>query len=772
MCLLLCQEGLSTRFGYANSVPEKLCIITRAHSEIFFQFRYFSLLGLAECCSVNSTIDPFEPMKVAILASAMLCGIAGFCTHGVAQENWWQLGGEGGVPWTEVGGFGLMTDDSTSAGALQPFELKPDENLLPRLGPWQRFRFTSDPVYRLGHPRLWVGHGNFLLRSRDVNLGNYGILYQVNLLNIIDGDPITYVERRDEVADPRSRAPSGSTIYYTIDMGAQVPVERFVFYPPEGVSPDNDQPYRPNYVLKSFSLTSNKFESGILVEEMERFFSWRGEGFCCPLENLLAHRTANRDSVTELRFPLQALRFLRLLEMPDGITLEGQPIVVQSAHAEFEVYGRGFAPAVTWESQIVDLGREVNFGQVVFEVSKWRKDAEHLVAQEDGPVRVQVEMRTGRDETPTAYFGFDDLGAHVELTRKEWERLVSTVHRATSISSISTLEAQGATAIAGFRGPVVEDLENWSFWSVPLEQSGEHPRLPWGRYFQLRVQLETDVFFEFARVDSLQIEIAPLLADRVVGEVVLEQDRRPQGGRVRVPVGEKKLFVYDLGVEFSGADRTGFDVVRVMTPAEAEFGWLEMGDPMAAVEPDSIVNEENGFVVFLPRRLSPEGDQRLRIGLETVLYGEAAKFGGEVFNRGQQNLLQRVESGDVSEELGSNQMLVVASVASAGGLLGHLETGSRVFTPQGDGINDHLSIQYSLFRVQQASEVKIDIYALDGRRVWQAEPEAQAAGRHTARWDGRDGAGELVGPGIYLVRVEVETDKGSETALQPVAVVY
>ena len=93
-------------------------------------------------------------------------------------------------------------------------------------------------------------------------------------------------------------------------MGALVPVERFVFYPPEGVSPDNDQPFRPNYVLKSFSLTGNKVERGIMVEEMERGFRWRGEGFCCPLENLLAHREANRDSITEVRFPLQALLIL------------------------------------------------------------------------------------------------------------------------------------------------------------------------------------------------------------------------------------------------------------------------------------------------------------------------------------------------------------------------------------------------------------------------------------------------------------------------------
>ncbi|MCY3790910.1 MAG: hypothetical protein OXH63_19215 [Gemmatimonadetes bacterium] len=290
-----------------------------------------------------------EPKKAAILAFAVLCGIAGFCSHGAAQENWWQLGGEGGVSWTEVADFSLMTDDSTAAGALQPFELKPDENLLPQLGPWQPFRFTFDPVYHPGHPRLWLGHGNFLLKSRDENLGNYGILYQPNLLVFVDGDPATYVERRDEVADPRSRPPSGSSFYYTIDMGAQVPVERFVFYPPEGVSSDSDQPFRPNYVLKSFSLTARQDEGGIMEEEMAQGFRWRGAGFCCPLENQLAYREANRDSVTEVRFPLQNLRYLRLLEVPDGLTLDGQPIVVQSAYAEMEVYGRGFAPTATWE---------------------------------------------------------------------------------------------------------------------------------------------------------------------------------------------------------------------------------------------------------------------------------------------------------------------------------------------------------------------------------------------------------------------------------------
>ena len=175
-------------------------------------------------------------------------------------------------------------------------------------------------------------------------------------------------------------------------------------------------------------------------------------------------------------------------------------------------------------------------------------------------------------------------------------------------------------------------------------------------------------------------------------------------------------------MEFANADRIGCDAVRISAPAEATFRYLEMGDPLSAVEPDSLIGgEASGFVVFLPRPLHPSGDQRLRIGLEAVLYGEAGEFGGEVFNRHEPSLLQRVEGGDVSAELGSDQLLVVASAASKGGVLGDVEVGSGAFTPQGDGVNDLLSIQYTLFRVRESSQVQVGVYELDGRAVWQAE---------------------------------------------------
>ena len=683
-------------------------------------------------------------MRSARWVYSALVGLMVFNDRGAAQEAWWFLGGADGVPWAEVGAYSKMIDDSTVSGALQPFELKPDENLLPRLHPWHPWRFPVDPDYRPEHPRLWtdINH-NTIYRSTATAL-------------FVDGDPGTYVERRGTLMLDKGWQPGG--IFYTIDLGTQVPIDRFVFYPPDGVSPESDEPFTPNYVLKSFSLSANVEETGIMQDELERGFVWRGEGPCCALDVPLAHEERNSAAITDIGFTLQNLRFLRLIAIPDGFTLYGDPIVTRLAFAEMEVYGRGFAPMATWESQIIDLGREVNFGKVVFAVSKWRKDGEQIVAA-DGPVRAQVEIRTGRDDTPTRYFGYDDLGAYVEVTRRQWNRLTPP-------------ETRGSTIAVGYRGPTAEDLENWSFWSLPLSESGQHPRLPWGQYMQIRVQLATDAFFDFARLDSLRIAIAPLLADRIVGEVALAGEFQPQGGRVQVPAGETRPFVLDIGVEFSSADRNGFDALRISAPARAEFSWVELGDPLERVEPDSVLHEDQGFVIYLPRRLGPAGDRRLRIGLQSALYGEAGEFGGEVFDRGESNQVQRIEGGDVGEELGSDQLLVLASESSAQVVLGEVEVGSGAFTPQGDGVNDLLSIHYTLFRLREGSQVRVGVYALDGRRVWSAPMGLQYAGRHEIRWDGRDDTGRTVVPGLYLARVEADSDKGSEVRMSPVSIVY
>lgn len=685
-------------------------------------------------------------LRRAILTCALVAGLVGPGRHTHAQEqSWWRLGSGSEISWGDVTDFTLMMDDKTVSGAIQPWELKPDENLLPRLGPWQRIRFTEDPEFRSGHPRIWINDGE--RRTTPI----------ANPLYFVDNDVTTYVEQLGDLTDSRTRAH-----YYTIDLGNTVPLERFVFFPPEGVSSATDEPFRPNYIVEAFSLTAGREEAGMLQDELESGFSWRRETPCCPLENVLVERERNNAEMTEVVFPLQNLRFLRLIPFPDGFDpRSGDPVVLRTAFAEMQVYGRGFVPRAVWESQVIDLESDVNFGRVVFGVSQWRREGDELVQIEEAPVSVGVEIRTGRDPSPTAYFGFDDLGAHVEVTKRQWDRL-------------QPLETRGASTIVGNRGPVVEDQDNWSFWSTPLRDSGQHPRLPWGRFFQLRVELESAVPWATARVESLWVEIGPLLADRVVGEVVARDDLQPLGGRVLVEAGEMTDFIYQLRADFEGAGRSGFDALRVLTPAEAVFTGLEMGDPLVAATPDSVIPETNGFTVYLPRRIGPGAGEprRAQLGLQAVLYGEAGEFGGEVFSRGEQTLLQQIEGGDVSPDLGSDRLLVVASASSAAGVVGNLETEPGAFSPQGDGVNDRLQIHYTLFRVRQASSVRVSVYNLSGQRVWQLQPGSQSSGSYTVEWDGRDGDGSLAPPGIYVVQVEAETDKGTESRVRSFAVVY
>lgn len=111
---------------------------------------------------------PFEPKKVAILVCAVLSGLAGVCSRGAAQENWWQLGGEGGVSWTEVADFSLITDDSTTAEALSLSNSNRTRTSCLNWAPGSVSGSPSTRLCRPGHPRLWQGHGDLLLKSRDV----------------------------------------------------------------------------------------------------------------------------------------------------------------------------------------------------------------------------------------------------------------------------------------------------------------------------------------------------------------------------------------------------------------------------------------------------------------------------------------------------------------------------------------------------------------------------------------------------------------------------
>ncbi|MEQ1834339.1 MAG: DNRLRE domain-containing protein, partial [Candidatus Eisenbacteria bacterium] len=57
------------------------------------------------------------------------------------------------------------------------------------------------------------------------------------------------------------------------------------------------------------------------------------------------------------------------------------------------------------------------------------------------------------------------------------------------------------------------------------------------------------------------------------------------------------------------------------------------------------------------------------------------------------------------------------------------------------------------FTLPVRSRASVAVYALDGRRVATLRDGMLEAGEHTLQWDGRDGEGRKVAPGVYLLRL-------------------
>ena len=93
-------------------------------------------------------------------------------------------------------------------------------------------------------------------------------------------------------------------------------------------------------------------------------------------------------------------------------------------------------------------------------------------------------------------------------------------------------------------------------------------------------------------------------------------------------------------------------------------------------------------------------------------------------------------------------------------------------TPNDDGINDQVRIEYTLLELAGVGEVKVSIFDLAGQQVRQIYQGENSSGQHAQLWNGLDEDDQVVAPGIYLYRVQVDTDAGQEERNGLVAVVF
>ncbi len=241
-------------------------------------------------------------------------------------------------------------------------------------------------------------------------------------------------------------------------------------------------------------------------------------------------------------------------------------------------------------------------------------------------------------------------------------------------------------------------------------------------------------------------------------------------------IGADTTFQYTLDLSF-GEGAQGVERLAIEVPSQAELLTV------SGLGPRSVSTWSS-----TQRSLQLEFDEPLRedtqlvISFRTKTFATAHSFRSALFSPGSENPLNLQENTSVDEETGEALSWHLLAILAPQEVLSRVRPNPPAFSPNGDGINDFTVIEMVLSKVDIPAPVKVEIHDLSGRRVASLGEAGLTAGTYFSDaftgpgspgyWDGRDGAGALMPPGLYLYRVEVQLDTGDEVSVGTVAVAY
>ena len=536
-----------------------------------------------------------------------------------------------------------------------------------------------------------------------------------------------------------------------LDLGARFGVNRLRFFPRNTVFPSPGTPFQNDF-LKNFEVEIN---DGLVLTSSGN-----------PIWETYTVLNNNSDPITQV--PIEPPRYIRFIRLRATSAI---PFELE----KLQVFGEGFFPTARYISPIIDMGSPANWGLI--------RTLQQQVGAADR-ADMQLRTRSGHDPSPLAYtrkqVGLQDAPEIPLSASNSGEPLLRREYL--------KLPERGRQGDDWERGSVRDDLANWSPWTspYPLKElaAGTQILSPGpSRYFQFRVEFQSQHLEASHIIEQIGLEFsAPPLADALIGEIFPRE----------VPAAADVPFAYAVRAVMESDHAQGFNSFEVFTPSRvSRVERIEVmdasGQPVldhAFAVTDGVTAEgevaitaidDQRFAVRFP--VINQHDAVLKIHFVSRVLAFSTRFGGralllaeDAFQGITPGDAAFLAEGDVPTESGTT---VLSRAVNQGSLIGRFALGSKVLTPNGDGVNDVLDMRFEVLAVIGKARIAIDLWDLGRRRVRRLfDAEGQNGVYDAVHWDGTDERGQRVAPGIYLVRLEVAGDARSGQTVRPVCVAY
>lgn len=309
--------------------------------------------------------------------------------------------------------------------------------------------------------------------------------------------------------------------------------------------------------------------------------------------------------------------------------------------------------------------------------------------------------------------------------------------------------------------------EAWSPWQA-ASASGLDVAEP-RSHLQFQVLMDSRDVLVSPRLDSLHIEYD--------AEIIPARGAQSWIAPLQVPIGQDVDFTYRLQIEMEGAEGEGVERVAVLTQWPATVDWNAITSTGAAsVDRERSYATDDSLVVHFSPPIAETTE--LTIPFTSRLLSAKHRFSSFLFSPQSSNPLKTDERSGVDEASGESFALTVTTDDFEIPILQDVEVSPAIVTPNGDGINDSASLRFTLGRMEDAT-LRLEVYTMSGQRVRTISYEGINAGRYggwdsssLVRWDGRDDAGHLVAPGVYVYKLVVELDPTERASVGSIGVAW